>query len=54
MAYYPDVAAMEEFLRAEGTYNFVRANAYAHRARPWVGHPKFRQGVAGAMSAGRP
>jgi len=54
MAYYPDVAAMEEFLRAEGTYNFVRANAYAHRARPWVGHPKFRQGVAGATSAGRP
>jgi tagatose 1,6-diphosphate aldolase len=54
MAYYPDVAAMEEFLRGEGTYNFVRANAYAHRARPWVGHPKFRQGVAGAMSAGRP
>ncbi len=32
---YPDVARMEEWLRSEGAYNFVRANAYAHRARPW-------------------
>ncbi len=32
---YPDLAAMEEWLLSEGVYNFLRANAYAHRARPW-------------------
>lgn len=53
MAFYPDVARMEEWLRTEGVYNFVRANAYAHRARPWLSHPKFREGVVGAASAGR-
>jgi tagatose 1,6-diphosphate aldolase len=48
MAYYPDVKAMEEFLQDEGAYNFLRANAYASRARPWVSHPKFKERVAGA------
>ena len=38
---YPDLAKMEEWLRSEGAYNFLRANAYAQRARPWVSHPKF-------------
>jgi len=50
---YPDVARMEEWLRSEGAYNFVRANAYAHRAHSWFGHPRFREGFVGATSAGR-
>ncbi|MCJ7510651.1 MAG: tagatose 1,6-diphosphate aldolase [Dehalococcoidia bacterium] len=50
---YPDVARMEEWLRSEGVYNFLRANAYAHRARPWFGHRRFREGVLAATSAGR-
>lgn len=32
---YPDLTAMEEWLRTQGAYNFLRANAYAYRARPW-------------------
>jgi tagatose 1,6-diphosphate aldolase len=32
---YPGVAEMDDWLRTQGAYNFVRANAYAHRARPW-------------------
>jgi len=39
--FYPDLARMEEWLRLEGAYNFMRANAYAQRARPWLSHPKF-------------
>jgi tagatose 1,6-diphosphate aldolase len=35
IGFYPDVAAMEKWLRSEGVYNFVRANAYAHQAQPW-------------------
>ncbi len=35
VAFYPDMPRMEEWLRAQGTYNFLRANAYAHRAFPW-------------------
>jgi len=31
----------------------VRANAYAHRARPWFAHRRFSPGVVGATSAGR-
>ena len=53
MAYYPDIARMEEFLKAEGTYNFLRANAYAQRARPWTSHPKFSEGVVGVKAAAR-
>jgi tagatose 1,6-diphosphate aldolase len=53
MAFYPDVARMEEWLRSQGAYNFVRANAYAHRALPWMSHPRFRGAVVGAASAGR-
>ncbi len=36
---YPDLEGMRAFLRAEGTYNFLRANATAERARPWFDHP---------------
>jgi tagatose 1,6-diphosphate aldolase len=32
---YPDVAEMGKWLRSQGVYNFVRANAYAHQALPW-------------------
>lgn len=32
---YPDMGAMEDWLRTQGTYNFLRANACAYRARPW-------------------
>ena len=51
--FYPDVARMEEWLRSEGAYNFLRANAYAHRASPWFGHRRFREGLVAATSAGR-
>jgi tagatose 1,6-diphosphate aldolase len=51
--FYPDVARMEEWLRSEGAYNFVRANAYAHRALPWFGHGRFREGVVAATSSAR-
>jgi tagatose 1,6-diphosphate aldolase len=50
---YPDVARMEEWLRSEGAYNFVRANAYAHRALPWLGHRRFREGAVAATSGTR-
>jgi len=50
---YPDVARMEEWLRSEGVYNFLRANAYAHRAVPWLAHGQFRKEAVGATSAGR-
>ena len=50
---YPDVARMEEWLQSEGVYNFLRANAYAHRAVPWFSHRKFRKEVAAATSATR-
>jgi tagatose 1,6-diphosphate aldolase len=50
---YPDVASMEEWLRSQGVYNFLRANAYAHRAVPWFSHRKFREALVGATSAGR-
>ncbi|MGD0204910.1 MAG: tagatose 1,6-diphosphate aldolase, partial [Dehalococcoidia bacterium] len=53
MAFYPDVARMEEWLRTQGAYNFLRANAYAHRAVPWFNHRRFREGVAAGTSAGR-
>jgi tagatose 1,6-diphosphate aldolase len=53
VAFYPDVARMEEWLRSQGAYNFVRANAYAHRAVPWFGHRRFREGVVAATSATR-
>jgi tagatose 1,6-diphosphate aldolase len=36
---YPDLEGMRAFLRTEGTYNFLRANATAERARPWFDHP---------------
>lgn len=39
--FYPDAAKMEEWLCAQGVYNFVRANAYAQRALPWFRHRKF-------------
>ena len=38
---YPSVDRMEEWLCSQGVYNFLRANAYAHRAVPWYSHPKF-------------
>ena len=50
---YPDVARMEEWLRSQGAYNFVRANAYAHRALPWFSHRRFRKEAAAATSAER-
>ena len=50
---YPDVARMEEWLRAEGAYNFARANAYAHRARSWFDRRGFKEGVAGATPVAR-
>jgi tagatose 1,6-diphosphate aldolase len=50
---YPDVARMEEWLGSQGVYNFLRANAYAHRAVPWFSHRKFREALVGATSAGR-
>jgi tagatose 1,6-diphosphate aldolase len=51
--FYPDIARMEEWLRSEGAYNFVRANAYAYRALPWFHHRRFKEGVVAATSAGR-
>jgi tagatose 1,6-diphosphate aldolase len=53
VAFYPDVATMEEWLRSQGAYNFLRAIAYAHRALPWFGHGRFREGVVAATSAAR-
>jgi tagatose 1,6-diphosphate aldolase len=50
---YPDVARMEEWLGSQGVYNFLRANAYAHRAVPWFSHRKFSKEVAAATSATR-
>jgi tagatose 1,6-diphosphate aldolase len=50
---YPDIARMEEWLRSEGAYNFVRANAYAHRAHPWFDHRRFREGAVATTSVGR-
>lgn len=38
---YPDTVKMEQWLDTQGTYNFVRANAYAERALPWFCHRKF-------------
>lgn len=32
---FPDVSSMECFLRTEGVYNFLRANAVAEKAVPW-------------------
>lgn len=32
---YPSIDKMDEWLRTQGAYNFVRANAHAHRAQPW-------------------
>ena len=50
---YPDVVRMEDWLRSEGAYNFARANAYAHRARPWFDRRASRESVAGAASPAR-
>jgi hypothetical protein len=44
---------MEEWLGSQGVYNFLRANAYAHRAVPWFSHRRFRKEAVGATSAGR-
>jgi tagatose 1,6-diphosphate aldolase len=38
---YPDTARMEQWLADRGVYNFVRANAAAHRALPWFCHRRF-------------
>lgn len=38
---YPDAAAMEQWLRTQGAYNFARAIAHAQRATPWFSHRKF-------------
>lgn len=40
---YPDSVAMEQWLRINGAYNFLRANAYAYRARPWFGQRRFAE-----------
>jgi tagatose 1,6-diphosphate aldolase len=32
---YPDMRKMEQWLQTQGTYNFLRANAYAYKAVPW-------------------
>lgn len=41
MEHYPDTAEMEEWLRTQGAYNFLRANSYAERALPWFRHRRF-------------
>jgi tagatose 1,6-diphosphate aldolase len=51
IAFYPDFARMEEWLRTQGAYNFLRANAYAYRARPWTHHSESREAVVTAKSA---
>ena len=38
---YSDEAKMEHWLKTQGVHNFLRANAYAHRALPWFCHRKF-------------
>ena len=38
IGFYSDVAKMQDWLSTQGVYNFVRANAYAHRARSWSWH----------------
>jgi tagatose 1,6-diphosphate aldolase len=38
---YTDEAKMEHWLTTQGVHNFLRANAFAHRALPWFGHRKF-------------
>ncbi len=43
---YPSVDKMEEWLRAQGVHNFVRANAHAHSARPWFRHPRYARMAA--------
>jgi tagatose 1,6-diphosphate aldolase len=45
LVHYPDEARMEETLRSQGVYNFVRANAYAERALPWHRHRRFDKGI---------
>ena len=47
IGFYPDLGRMEEWLASQGAYNFVRANAYAHRALPWFRHRKFTHPVQG-------
>ena len=42
--FYPDVKKTEDWLRTQGAYNFVRANAYAHRALAWSYHRRFGAG----------
>jgi len=51
---YPDLAAMEEWLRTQGTYNFLRANAYAYRARPWFQRAAPAPGTRPLQSARAP
>jgi len=41
MGLYGDEAKMEEWLCTQGVYNFLRANSYAERARPWMCHRRF-------------
>lgn len=48
---YPDVAGMENWLRTLGAYNFVRANAHAHRALPWFRRPRIDEVAATGASA---
>lgn len=38
---YTDVTNIQHWLSTQGAYNFVRANAHAHRALPWFYHRKF-------------
>lgn len=51
VAFYPDIARMEEWLRLQGAYNFLRANAYAYRALPWFRQGRFGKAVSSATSA---
>ena len=45
---YPSIDKMAEWLRTQGAYNFVRANAYAHRAQPWFSHGRYARIAARA------
>lgn len=51
--FYPDVAAMEQWLCTRGAYNFLRANAHAHLAVPWPRHRRFGQPQEPVLSGAR-
>ena len=48
---YPDPDEMSRWLSSKGAYNFLRANAYAHRALPWFSHRRFSSLPAAAATS---